>query len=78
MPYPTIVWSVNGGEFANNAQQTGNVLRILNARPENSGVYVCIATNAAGNDQAATIVEIERKSFFSISIYFKNCTSIQF
>lgn len=61
------MWSINGGHFANNAQQTGNVLRILNARPENGGVYVCIASNAVGSDQAATIIEVERKYYINFS-----------
>lgn len=51
----------NGAQFESNARQTGKVLRILNARPENSGVYVCLASNNAGSDQAATIIEVERK-----------------
>jgi Immunoglobulin domain len=58
-PYPTITWIMSGASFASNAQQNGNVLRILNARPENNGVYVCQATNNAGSDQAATVIEIE-------------------
>lgn len=51
----------NGAQFEANTRQTGNVLRILNARPENSGVYICLASNTAGSDQAATIIEVERK-----------------
>ena len=46
-------------------------MRILNARPENSGVYICLASNDAGSDQAATIVEIERK-FHQNSNFFKH------
>ena len=37
----------------------------MNARPDNRGVYVCIAENEAGNDQSNTFIDIERK-FFSI------------
>jgi Immunoglobulin domain len=51
----------NSGPLASNARQTGNVLRILNVRPENSGVYVCVASNNAGSDQAATLIDVERK-----------------
>lgn len=58
----------NGAQLASNARQTGNVLRILNARPENSGVYVCAATNNAGSDQAAMSLDVERK--FSSQILF--------
>jgi hypothetical protein len=49
----------SGQGFGSNVQQTGNVLRILNAKPENNGVYVCQATNNAGTDQAATVIEVE-------------------
>lgn len=59
------MWSINGAQFANNAQQTGNVLRILNARPENNGLYVCLATNEVGSDQAVVIIEVEREYLFS-------------
>lgn len=60
---------MSGGDFPSNVQQTGNIIRILNARPENSGVYVCYAENSGGSDQQATIVEVERKynlKYFSI------------
>jgi len=36
-------------------------LRILNVNVENSGVYVCLATNPAGSDQVATVIDVERK-----------------
>lgn len=70
-PRPTIQWSISGEELAANVQINGNVIRILNARPENSGVYVCVAESAAGTDQAATIIEVERKlRGFKILKYF--------
>jgi hypothetical protein len=34
---------------------------------ENSGVYVCLATNTAGSDQVATVVDVERKLNVSVS-----------
>lgn len=51
----------NGLDLGGNAQQTGNVLRILNTRPENSGVYSCMASNNVGSDQKATVIDVERK-----------------
>jgi len=36
-------------------------LKITNTIPENSGVYVCLATNTEGSDQSATVVDVERK-----------------
>lgn len=51
-------------------QQTGSVLRIMNARPDNRGVYLCIAENSAGHDQASTVVDIERKFLhFFVALY---------
>ena len=62
-PRPTVIWSMSGGDLPSNVQQTGNIIRILNARPENSGVFVCYAENSGGTDQQATIIEVERKYF---------------
>ncbi|XP_070509913.1 basement membrane-specific heparan sulfate proteoglycan core protein-like isoform X1 [Chironomus tepperi] len=56
---PNVTWSMSGGHLGSNARQTGNVLRILNINVENSGVYVCLATNNAGSDQVATVIDVE-------------------
>lgn len=61
-PYPSIKWTKVHESMADNVHLTGNVLRIINARPENRGMYVCIAENSAGTDQSNTIIDIERKS----------------
>jgi len=34
---------------------------ITNATLQNNGVYVCLATNAAGIDRITTVVDVERK-----------------
>uniref|UniRef100_W4VRB4 Putative heparan sulfate proteoglycan 2 n=1 Tax=Corethrella appendiculata TaxID=1370023 RepID=W4VRB4_9DIPT len=60
-PYPKVKWTLNGAPFGPNVQQTGNVLRILNAHPDNGGVYICIAENPEGSDQSATVIDIERR-----------------
>lgn len=60
-PKPSIRWTMSGVEVGQNVPITGNVLRIIAARPENSGVYICIAENSGGSDQAHTIIEVERK-----------------
>lgn len=59
----TVIFTIsqNNVELSGNAQQTGNVLRILNVRPENSGVYSCVASNVVGSDQKATVIDVERK-----------------
>jgi len=41
-------------------QVQGNILRILEAKPEDRGLYVCRAENAAGVAQASVSVEVER------------------
>lgn len=63
----------SGGQLAQNARQTGNILRILNVRPENSGVYVCLATNNAGSDQTATVVDVERKFLINFTLSHEIC-----
>lgn len=60
-PYPSIKWTKVGGQMATNVQQTDNVLRIINAKPENRGVYLCLAENDYGVDQSSTSVGVERK-----------------
>lgn len=65
-PYPSIKWTKVHEALGDNVHQTGNVLRIMNARPDNRGVYLCIAENVAGHDQSSTVVDIERKSSFNV------------
>ena len=68
--------SQSGGQLASNARQTGNVLRILNINVENSGVYVCLATNNAGSDQVASVIDVERKYIDSIGSNWMNCVCV--
>lgn len=60
-PYPKIKWTRVHEEFNANTQQSGNILRILNAQPDNRGVYTCIAENSGGTVEESTVVDIERK-----------------
>lgn len=60
-PQPTIKWTKVHEALGDNVHQMGNVLRITNARPENRGVFLCIAENAGGHDQSSTVIDIERK-----------------
>lgn len=64
-PYPSIKWIMVGEQMDTNVQQTDNVLRIINAKTKNRGVYVCIAENNYGVDQSSTSIDVERK-FLSI------------
>ncbi|KAM7349811.1 terribly reduced optic lobes isoform 23-T23 [Cochliomyia hominivorax] len=58
-PYPSIKWTKVHESLGDNVHQSGNVLRIINARPDNRGIYLCIVENEAGNDQTSTFVDIE-------------------
>ena len=42
----------------------GPVLRLTNARVGDRGMYVCDATNVAGQARAATIIDVERECAF--------------
>lgn len=68
-PYPSIKWTKVHEALAENVQQTGNVLRIINARPENRGMYICIAENSAGSDQSSTIIDVEPRERPTIDIH---------
>ncbi|XP_058452453.1 basement membrane-specific heparan sulfate proteoglycan core protein isoform X2 [Malaya genurostris] len=58
-PHPTVKWTLSGKSFSPNVQQSGNTLRILNAQPENGGVYICVAENSEGMDRSYTLVDID-------------------
>ncbi|XP_037811627.1 basement membrane-specific heparan sulfate proteoglycan core protein-like isoform X4 [Lucilia sericata] len=58
-PYPTIRWTKVHESLGDNVHQSGNVLRIMNARPDNRGIYLCIVENEAGSDQTSTFIDIE-------------------
>ncbi|XP_053952208.1 basement membrane-specific heparan sulfate proteoglycan core protein isoform X5 [Anastrepha ludens] len=68
-PYPNIKWTKVHEALADNVQQTGNVLRIINARPENRGMYLCIAENVAGSHESNTIIDVEPRESPSVDIH---------
>ncbi|XP_055911049.1 basement membrane-specific heparan sulfate proteoglycan core protein isoform X7 [Eupeodes corollae] len=68
-PYPTIKWTKVHSSFESNIQQTGNVLRIINAQPDNRGVFLCVVENTLGSDQAATRIDVEPRERPSIELY---------
>ncbi|XP_055844274.1 basement membrane-specific heparan sulfate proteoglycan core protein isoform X29 [Episyrphus balteatus] len=68
-PYPTIKWTKVHSSFESNIQQTGNVLRIINAQPANRGVFLCVAESSLGSDQAATTIDVEPRERPAIEIY---------
>lgn len=57
-PIPTIKWTKVGEQFRPNIEQIGPVLHIRNARVEDRGLYVCVATNNNGIQQASAAVEV--------------------
>ncbi|XP_051863586.1 basement membrane-specific heparan sulfate proteoglycan core protein isoform X17 [Drosophila albomicans] len=67
-PYPTIKWTKINEQLASNVHQTGNVLRIINARIENRGFYLCIAENAHGQDQVRASIDIDPRESPSVDI----------
>ncbi|XP_062139242.1 basement membrane-specific heparan sulfate proteoglycan core protein isoform X21 [Drosophila sulfurigaster albostrigata] len=67
-PYPTIKWTKINDQLASNVHQTGNVLRIINARIENRGFYLCIAENAHGQDQVRASIDIDPRESPSVDI----------
>lgn len=72
-PRPTIRWTKVHESLGNNVHQNGNVLRIISARPENRGIYLCIAENDAGTDQMNTFIDIERKLKYLVSRFETHC-----
>nr|CAH7733355.1 unnamed protein product [Callosobruchus chinensis] len=57
-PTPTVKWTKLNGELARNIEQQGPVLYIRNARVEDRGIYVCVATNGKGIAQSSVVVEV--------------------
>uniref|UniRef100_A0A182W103 Basement membrane-specific heparan sulfate proteoglycan core protein n=1 Tax=Anopheles minimus TaxID=112268 RepID=A0A182W103_9DIPT len=76
-PYPTLKWTLSGKTFERNVQQSGNVLRISKAQPNNGGVYICVASNEEGMDRAYTVIEIERRERPTLEIYPSEPQSIK-
>ncbi|XP_039962559.1 basement membrane-specific heparan sulfate proteoglycan core protein isoform X5 [Bactrocera tryoni] len=68
-PYPSIKWTKVHEALADNVQQTGNVLRIINARPENRGMYLCIAESIAGSDESNTIIDVEPRESPTVDVH---------
>lgn len=60
-PAPLVKWTKVHEAIDNNIQNTGNILRIMNAQPSNRGVYSCIAESDGGVAEESTVIDIERK-----------------
>ncbi|KAK6966048.1 basement membrane-specific heparan sulfate proteoglycan core protein, partial [Biomphalaria glabrata] len=68
-PAPTIVWTRSRGPLSSNHQVRGDVLRILQATPEDRDRYICTATNEAGVSVATVVVNIERREPPLVTLY---------
>ncbi|XP_030745032.1 basement membrane-specific heparan sulfate proteoglycan core protein isoform X3 [Sitophilus oryzae] len=68
-PTPTVKWSRAHGALSPNFEQIGNTLHIRNAHIEDRGLYLCVADNGKGVDQAVATVEVTRFETPLISLY---------
>ncbi|XP_061163155.1 basement membrane-specific heparan sulfate proteoglycan core protein-like [Saccostrea echinata] len=68
-PQPTITWSKSREELTSRHRVSGGTLRIVGAQVEDRGVYLCVAENTAGSDQAWVIVEVMPRSKPTITLY---------
>ncbi|KAH8235981.1 hypothetical protein KR032_011790, partial [Drosophila birchii] len=67
-PHPSVKWTKVHDQMPNNVHISGNVLTIYAARPDNRGLYSCIAENIHGSDQSSTNIDIEPRERPSIKI----------
>lgn len=66
--YPTVVWTKIHEELGSNCQQIGNLLKILNAQPHNRGIYQCTVSSNGLSSETSTVIDIERKFFYHLSL----------
>lgn len=60
-PEPVVEWNRVGGVLTYNHIIEGNVLQIVNATTADEGVYVCIAENKKGVEQATAVISVKGK-----------------
>lgn len=81
-PHPQVRWSKLHEEIGSNVLLTGNTLRILNAQPDNRGVYLCTAESNGQTADSNTVIDIERELIFRLHFlylsFIRICTSISF
>lgn len=65
-PKPVVEWNRVGGVLDNNHIIEGNVLRVVNVTTADEGVYVCIAENKKGVEQATAVIIVKGKIEFLI------------
>lgn len=57
-PVPTIQWSKVGGALKDNHVIDGGLLRIKEVSQDDGGMYVCVAQNKKGVQQATGIIDV--------------------
>ncbi|XP_039223672.1 basement membrane-specific heparan sulfate proteoglycan core protein isoform X11 [Crotalus tigris] len=60
-PVPEIKWTKLEGELPRHAQLEGHSLTIPSARPEDTGVYVCTASNRQGKGTAFSMLKVRER-----------------
>lgn len=62
-PPPLVTWQRNGVRVETGLRYVvdESVLKIIDTRSSDSGIYVCVATNEAGTDQQAFTLEVLSK-----------------
>ncbi|KAL9825380.1 LOW QUALITY PROTEIN: basement membrane-specific heparan sulfate proteoglycan core protein [Geothlypis trichas] len=58
-PVPEITWSKLDGELPAGARVQGNVLMLPAVRPEDAGVYTCVAANHRGQHTAYYVLKVQ-------------------
>ncbi|XP_030819499.1 basement membrane-specific heparan sulfate proteoglycan core protein isoform X2 [Camarhynchus parvulus] len=58
-PVPEITWSKLDGELPAGAKVQGNVLTLPAVRPEDAGVYTCVAANHRGQQTAYYVLKVQ-------------------
>uniref|UniRef100_A0ABM5EK41 Basement membrane-specific heparan sulfate proteoglycan core protein isoform X2 n=1 Tax=Pogona vitticeps TaxID=103695 RepID=A0ABM5EK41_9SAUR len=60
-PVPDVVWTKLEGELPESARLEDNVLTIPSAQPEDTGVYVCTASNRQGKVTAFSMLRVRER-----------------
>ncbi|XP_067328852.1 basement membrane-specific heparan sulfate proteoglycan core protein isoform X3 [Anolis sagrei] len=60
-PMPDIAWTKLEGELPGNARIEGHILNLPAVRPEDTGVYVCTASNRQGKVTAFSMLKVRER-----------------
>ncbi|XP_066493850.1 basement membrane-specific heparan sulfate proteoglycan core protein isoform X4 [Tiliqua scincoides] len=60
-PVPEVAWTKLEGDLPKNARMEGNVLSIPSAHPEDTGIYVCTASNRQGKVTAFSMLKVRER-----------------